>query len=187
MLLPPARRRSLADWKIVAAFLAGTTGGALLTAALAWIVSGFGSRVPPDARIAALAAAALVVGMARVGPLAYRIPLPENRRQIPVEVFNGGLARGALRFGFELGTGARTYVPTPAPYILLLVLLLAWLPLGLAVLVALGFGFGRALPLMIPLSGIDRHKVSEVFLRREGRLAPLAEALVVLVGGIYLV
>lgn len=187
MLLPPARRRSFGDWKIVTAFLAGTTGGALLTAALAWIVSGLGSLVHPEARIAALTAGALVAGMARVGPLAYRIPLPENRRQIPIEVFNGGLARGALRFGFELGTGARTYVPAPAPYVLLLVLLLAWLPLGLAILVALGFGLGRGLPLMIPLGGIDRRKISEVFLTRQGRLAPVAEALVVLAGGIYLV
>ena len=187
MLLPPARRRSLGDWKIVAAFLAGTTGGALLTAALAWIVSGLGSLVRPDVRTAALAAGALVVGLARVGPLAYRIPLPENRRQIPTEVFNGGLVRGALRFGFELGTGARTYVPAPAPYVLLLVLLLAWLPLGLAVLVALGFGLGRGLPLMIPLAAIDRRQISEVFLTRKGRFAPVVEALVVLVGGIYLV
>lgn len=187
MLLPPARRRSLRDWKIVAAFLAGTTGGALLTVGLAWMVSGLASLARPEVRITALAAGALVAGLARVGPLAYRIPLPENRRQIPTHVFNGGLVRGALRFGFELGTGARTYVPAPAPYVLLLVLLLAWLPLGLALLVALGFGLGRGLPLMIPLGGIDRQKIAEVFLMREGRLAPVAEALVVLVGGIYLV
>lgn len=171
----------------MAAYLLGTTGGALLTAALAWIVSGLGSPMRPEARVTALAAGALMVGLVRVGPLAGLLPLPENRRQIPTRVFEGGLVRGAFRFGFEMGTGVRTYVPSPAPYILLLVLLLAWLPLGLALLAAVGFGLGRALPLMVPLTHIDRREVSEAFLLSRGRLSPLVEGLVVLAGGIYLV
>ncbi len=187
MLLPPTRRRTLYDGKIILAFLLGTSGGALLTTAVVWVVSGLGSLLRPEVRAGALIAGALVAGLARVGPLARRIPLPENRRQIPVEVFTGGLARGAFRFGFELGTGVRTHVPAPAPYVLVLVLLLAWLPLGLALLLALGFSLGRTLPLMVPLASIDRRQVAEAFLMRKGRFAPVVEALVVLAGGIFLV
>jgi hypothetical protein len=185
VLLPPARHRSLRDAKIVAAYLAGTTGGALLTTTGLWLLSGLAGPLRPATRVALLAAGALVVTLAKVGPLAGKLRLPESRRQIPAAVFGGGLVRGAFRFGLEMGSGVRTYVPSPAPYVLALVVLLGWLPLALALLAAVGFGIGRALPLLAPLAWLDRGAAA--FSPSQGRLAPVLEGLLVLAGGAFLV
>jgi transposase-like protein len=42
----------------------------------------------------------------------------EAGRQVPQDVFARGLYRAALQFGFEMGTGVRTYVPATTPYLL---------------------------------------------------------------------
>jgi hypothetical protein len=152
VLLPPQRRRSLLDLRVVAAYLGGTVCGAGLTALAAWVLSGFTEPLADAWRPALLGAAAVLVWLARHGPLQGVLPLPEARRQIPAEVFGGGLARGAYRFGFELATGVRTYAPSAAPYVLLLTLLLARPPLVIALLAGLGFGVGRALPLVLRLA-----------------------------------
>lgn len=80
-------------------------------------------------------------------------PLPQNSRQVPRDVFHNGIVRAALRFGFELGTGVRTYLSAGAPYVLALALLLADGELLEAVAAGLGFGLGRAaMPLSRSLS-----------------------------------
>ncbi|MEV6105046.1 hypothetical protein AB0M28_10065 [Streptomyces sp. NPDC051940] len=82
------------------------------------------------------------------------LPLPQNARQIPQDVLRRHLVRGTLQFGFELGTGVRTYVSASAPYALVLAVLLAGGPPAPALAAGLGFGAGRALtPLMRLLSG----------------------------------
>ncbi len=91
---------------------------------------------------AVLAGVALAreVGLLRFG-------LPENPRLVPERV--GGLGElGALQFGFELGTGMRTYSPSAVPHLALLgVLMVA--PLGGGVVLAAGFALGRlAMPLL---------------------------------------
>jgi hypothetical protein len=74
-----------------------------------------------------------------------RLPLPQNSRQIPHEVLAGARpGRGALRFGFELGTGVRTYLSASAPYVVAAALLLAGSGPLAAVLAGVGFGAGRA-------------------------------------------
>ncbi|MFD0428413.1 hypothetical protein ACFQ60_11025 [Streptomyces zhihengii] len=40
------------------------------------------------------------------------------------------LARGAMQFGFELGTGVRTYVSASAPYAIAVAVLLSGVPAG---------------------------------------------------------
>ncbi len=52
---------------------------------------------------------------------------------------------GTLTFGFELGTGVRTYISASAPYLLALAILLATpLPTPSAIAAGAGFGIGRA-------------------------------------------
>jgi hypothetical protein len=187
VLLPVGRRATQSGVRIVAAYLSGTLLGAVLTVTVAWFLSGFASIMPELGRAVLLGAGALVVWLAKEGPLAGRVPLPESRRQIPSGVFNGSLVEGAFRFGFELGTGVRTYVTSPAPYILLLVILLGWLPLGWALLLAIGFGLGRAVPLMIYLAATDRTRFANEAFRRDDRFAPTIATTLVLVGAIFLV
>jgi hypothetical protein len=84
------------------------------------------------------------VGVLREANL-LRIPLPQNARQIPQDVLQTRLRLGAMRFGFELGTGVRTYVSSSAPYVVALGLVVSHLHVGTAVAIGVAFGAGRAL------------------------------------------
>ncbi len=62
---------------------------------------------------------------------------------MPSTVIAAGGDAGALRFGFEMGTGIRTHMPSNLPYLPLgAVLLVSSWPAALAC--GLGFGVGRA-------------------------------------------
>jgi hypothetical protein len=187
VLLPPGRNRSQLDFRIVEAYLAGATSGALLTVMTVWLIGGFAAPLPAIARAILIAGGAVLIWMCQRGPLSSKLTLPQNRRQIPLEVFGSGLVKGAYRFGFEMGTGVRTYLPSPAPYILLLALLFGRLTLASALFVAIGFGLGRAVPLMLQLRQVDREQVTEAFLRGTIQIPPIAAGCVVLVGALILV
>jgi hypothetical protein len=118
------------------------TGGAVTATAL--VVAGSLLRAPlPEAARWALVAAALgAVLLQDRGVLSF--PLPENRRLVPESVFRFGRRLGPLQFGLEMGTGARTYLPSWLPYAAgVAVLLTASLPAALCA--GAGFGLGRAL------------------------------------------
>ena len=173
--------------RIVGAYAAGTIGGALVTTLALWTLSGFAAPLPPAARFALLAAGIACVWMIKAGPLAPFISLPEARRQIPASIFHGSLVRGAFRFGFELGTGVRTYVPAVAPYALALVLVLGRPALGIAILAALGFGLGRAIPLAVHLLARERRLSGSPIARGAEILGSVASGLIVTVGALALV
>ena len=117
------------------------------------VVSGLFAPVPPDWRHATVVVVALLGLLREAG--AVRIRLPQNTRQVPQDVLQRDLLRGALQFGFELGTGVRTFVSASAPYVLAVAVLLAGQRLQVAVLAGLGFGVGRAAtPLFRQVSGV---------------------------------
>lgn len=73
-----------------------------------------------------------------------RLPLPQNARQVPEAVARTGPLLGALQFGFEMGTGMRTFMTSALPHVVLTTVLLlggTWE----AVAAGLGFGLGRAI------------------------------------------
>ena len=190
MLLPPNRRRSISDTKVIAAYWAGTTTGALLSALCIWILSGFTQPFSTTGRIVLLLAGAIFVWLCRQGPLVGVIALPEARRQIPSQVFTNGIHRGAYQFGFEMGTGVRTYVPSIAPYILLLAIFLARPTLATALLAGLGFGLGRAIPMMAMMAQREMTTDSDMaaeFLRGKDIYATPVTGLLVLLGAYALV
>lgn len=120
-----------------------------------WLFSGLFAPLPSDSRYGAILAIAVVAVLrdAGVAPFAS-IPLPQNRRQVPQDVLQRDLPRGAARFGFELGTGVRTFVSATAPYVVAVALLLANEGPLVALLTGLGFGLGRAAtPLLRYASG----------------------------------
>jgi hypothetical protein len=87
--------------------------------------------------------------------IAFR--LPETARLVPKDVFNKGLLRGTLQFGFEMGTGARTFVSSNAPYVLVVALAFAIDDLLHACLMGVAFGCGRSLmPLARYASGEEQ-------------------------------
>ncbi|WP_242886561.1 hypothetical protein [Actinomadura litoris] len=143
MLFPPGWRAPVRQDAVLAVFTLGLLLGGTLSGLALWSLSGLASPLPPPARTPAILAAAAAGAARELGVLP--LPLPQNARQIPQEVLRAHRWRGVLQFGFELGTGVRTYVPSSAPYILTLALLLARAPLPAAVLTGAAFGAGRAL------------------------------------------
>jgi hypothetical protein len=142
VLFSPGWRGHVRQGEVLAVFSLGLLLGGTLTAGVLWLLSGLTAPLPHAVRVGAILAVA-VAGVARdVGLL--RLPLPQNARQIPREVLQGHIRRGSLRFGFELGTGVRTYVTAGAPYVVALALLLAHEGPLATVLAGTGFGAGRA-------------------------------------------
>ncbi|MEV0595951.1 hypothetical protein [Nonomuraea cavernae] len=70
--------------------------------------------------------------------------LPQNARQVPSDIIVRAEGQGAFQFGFEMGTGLRTYVPAHIPHALVAVALLGT-PWWLAPLLGLSFGAGRTI------------------------------------------
>jgi hypothetical protein len=97
--------------------------------------------VPPAVRVGLIVAVALFVLAGECG--LHRVTLPHRRAQVPSTVIAAGGDAGALRFGFEMGCGVRTHMPSNLPYLPLMAVLLvgSW---AAAVAAGLGFGLGRA-------------------------------------------
>lgn len=124
-------------------FCVGLVLGAVLSALVLWVVSGLATPVPEPVRYGVVVALA-VAGVARdAGWVSF--PLPQNARQVPQNVLSDHVARGSLQFGFEMGTGVRTYVSATVPYVLAAALLLTAPDLGTAIATGAGFGLGRGL------------------------------------------
>lgn len=134
--------RGTARGRLVMASLgAGLAAGGVVTGTMIWIVSGLGSLVPAPAAIA-LMVVATVVAILRDFQ-AIELKLPERRVLVPRTVLEREPEWAAMRFGFELGLGFRTYLSATAPYLLLFSLLLSGASFGLFLAVGAGFGVGR--------------------------------------------
>jgi hypothetical protein len=130
----------------------GLLCGGLLSASVAGFVGELLGWVPLAWRVTALAAFAGAIVLRDFRLLS--LPLPQNHRQVPRDVFGNGLRRAALQFGFELGTGVRTYVPAGAPYVLAAALALGVATTPEVLAAGIGFGAGRAsMPLVRRWSG----------------------------------
>ncbi|MFG2073802.1 hypothetical protein [Nonomuraea maritima] len=128
--------------------------GALLAGLITGTLGGLASIIPEAVRLWALAP---VVAVIMLFELAGRpLSLPQNRRLVPQDVIPRADFSGPLQFGFEMGTGVRTFTPTALPQLLVVVVVLAG-GLGPGLLAGLGFGVGRTLmPLARALSGVPR-------------------------------
>ena len=120
--------------------------GATLVAAVAAVVGALPQAVLPGPVRAALLGAVLLAVVGReLG--AWRFRVPENARLVPEDVQHRG-QWGALQFGFEMGTGMRTYSPSALPHLVLAATVLV-VPLPAAAAVAAGFAAGRwAMPVL---------------------------------------
>ncbi|MET9023730.1 hypothetical protein ABZV93_27530 [Actinopolymorpha sp. NPDC004070] len=130
--------RERSRWWFSAGLLAGGLTSAVVAVALGLLVR---PVVRPVPAAVAVVAVAVLVGLNEFGLL--RLRLPQNGRQVPESIGDDGPRYGALHFGFEMGTGVRTYMTTGLPHVLVLaVALCATWPQGLAA--GLAFGAGRA-------------------------------------------
>lgn len=129
--------------------------------------------VPTVAGELVVIALALFVVAGEVG--LHRWTLPHRRAQVPRGVIDEGADAGALRFGFEMGTGMRTHMPSSLPYVPLVAvaLLASW---HTAVATGVGFGLGRAGMALGRYHARDPDRWDDQW-RRHGRHARLALAL----------
>ncbi|MEU8216056.1 hypothetical protein [Micromonospora sp. WMMD964] len=138
MLLTTSVWRGNAQWW----FPAGLLLGGLTSAFFAVLVGAFlRPLVPAVIATTLLAVAFAAVALQELG--LYRLPLPQNARQVPRSIMWDGQFWGPLQFGFEMGTGVRTYMTSGLPHVLAIgLLLLADWRTGLAAGIA--FGAGRS-------------------------------------------
>lgn len=116
-------------------------GGIVIAAVAVTLGSLVRPVIPLGAREAILVAVVVFVLAGELG--LHRITLPHRRSQVPSAVIGAGSDAGALQFGFEMGSGVRTHMPSNLPYLPLLAVLLVANWAG-ALLAGLGFGLGRA-------------------------------------------
>jgi hypothetical protein len=175
VLFSPGWRAPVRQSQVLAVFTLGLLVGGTLTATVLWLLSGLAAPLPGAVRAGAILVVA-ALGVAREAGW-IRIPMPQNARQIPQEVLRNRIRRGALQFGFELGTGVRTYVSASAPYVVALALLLGRQGPVTTILTGTGFGAGRAVTAAVRYA--SRH--DEWDDRRVTRMPLLAGAIGVIV------
>lgn len=121
--------------------MVGLLVGASTTAGVLWLSSGLLAWLPEPGRTTALLGLVLIALGRDLGLVTF--PLPERTTLVPRQIFEAGLARGAFRFGIELGVGFRTRLPTTVPYVLATALLFGLPSLSEAMLIAASFAAGR--------------------------------------------
>ena len=114
-----------------------------MTASTLWILSGLAQPVPELGRMALVVLVA--IGILLADFKVVRLSLPDPNRQVPRSIFERGRHFAAIQFGFELGSGVRTYISAGSPYLLALALLLLSPSYGVSMLAGACFGLGRAL------------------------------------------
>lgn len=143
VLLPPVgggpQRQTVRQ--AVGAFAAGSALGGLTTASGLLLFAGLLSSIALSARVASLLALVALAAALQTGVGAVRLPSPSHI--IPQTTFGDGMVQGMLRFGFELGLGFRTQIPTVSPYVLAGTVLLVGDVVPTVVL-GLTWGAGRA-------------------------------------------
>lgn len=116
------------------------------------ILGGFAAVVPAVVRWGVFA---IVIGTIGVFELAGRpLSLPQNRRAVPQTIIGQANVSGPLQFGFEMGTGVRTFMPTALPHALIAAVVLVG-GIGPGLIAGFGFGVGRALMPLVRSSHPD--------------------------------
>lgn len=129
--------------KVVTIFSLGLVLGGIVSAVPIWMLGFLFDWISPTWKSWAL----LAFGSAAIlrDTHVVRFPLPENHRQVPKEALNKDILRGVLQFGFEMGTGVRTFLSSTAPYVLVFAMILLVDNLWLSLLIGACFGVGRAI------------------------------------------
>ncbi|WP_433368795.1 hypothetical protein [Streptosporangium sp. CA-115845] len=138
------------------AFVAGVFGGVVQ------------ALVPAPVRLGALALLAAVVFARETGLASFRVP--ENRRLVPEHVLHKGRVIGGVQFGFEMGTGMRTYSPSAQPHLVLAAMVLA-LPFGGALAAGVGFALARWVMAAASMAHSDDGSWTAAWKRNQRRLA----------------
>ncbi len=165
-------------------FAGGEIVGGLATGGLLVVVGSLlRPLLPEPTRWAVIALVALLVAGHELGW--YHLRLPQNPRQVPPSViFEGGRA-GALQFGFEMGTGLRTFMTSGLPHVVATALVLAG-PWWAGLAAGASFGVGRALMPLTRLRWEPPSGWDDAFAASRSRIqALLLTSAIITLGGTY--
>lgn len=118
-------------------------GGVLVAALLTAVGALIGVALPTDIRLWAAVALLSVLGVVELAGLADR--LPQNRRLVPQTILAADTLSGPVQFGFEMGTGVRTYSVSALPLGVVVMALLSSPNIVEGLVMGLGFAAGRSL------------------------------------------
>lgn len=138
----PEHRRDPA-WP--ALYSTGLVAGAFVVGAVALAIGGIVSPIPGDVRTVAVVVVCLIAVVRDLSSRA-KVLIPGRRRQIPQRVLFDQGRVGVVQFGFEMGTGIRTYLTSAAPVPVLAYVVLVDPAARVVALAVLGFSLGRYLP-----------------------------------------
>jgi hypothetical protein len=141
--------------------------------------------LPEWLRLAAVCALAVVVVGNEVG--VFKVPLPQNARQVPSSVIVDGGRVGAWQFGFEMGTGLRTFMTSSLPHLAALSVAL-FAPWPYAIASGAAFGAGRAIMPLVRIGWGDADDWDRRYSRanRPFRLLSLSTMLAALTSALLL-
>ena len=179
------RARSSRFWVTAAAYVVGSIAGGLLTGAA---FGGIGSLALPDFSPTTLAWMAAVVAATGLAFDLNIVPLPSIHRQVNEDWLTTyrGWVYGA-GFGFQLGAGLTTIVPTAAIYAMVTLAFLSG-SVTTGALIGSTFGFIRSLAIFTvarvhTLEALRSvHRAMQAKARLAHRVAITAQALVLVVG-----
>ena len=152
-------------WFSIFAFVSASVVGGFLTGLALAVLGALVPWSPSPGVAAAGVAVFFCVALARDRRL-IRIRMPENRRQVRQTVLRLRPVVGDVMFGFELGTGARTFVPASAPYAVALTVIVMAEAVP-AMIVGAGFGLGRGLVVVDRVLHKDRNEWDQTMKRFE--------------------
>lgn len=162
---------------MTASFVGGAIGGALLTAALLLLARGLLSPIPRVVLVIAGIAVAGTIALAAM--VRGDCPLWQTRRQIDAALVVGRTPTGASAYGFQLGTGLATYLPSCAPHVLAVLLVAMPVSVFAIALAAVGFGIGRSAGFVARSLAVNRDAFEARFQRGVAILVRVAPALIV--------
>jgi hypothetical protein len=151
-------------------FGTGLLLGAVVVAFVAAVLGALPHALLPEVvRDVLFGLAAVPVLLRECGLL--RFPVPQNARLVPEDVQH--LRQwGAMQFGFEMGTGMRTYSPSALPH-LALVAIVFIVPFPAAFALAAGFALGRLTMPLLSNAWSDDGAWSAVWARSERVVRPV--------------
>ncbi|GAA2607980.1 hypothetical protein GCM10010411_47770 [Actinomadura fulvescens] len=155
-------------------FGAGLMLGGWITASALWLLSGIGTVIPSPAVVGATGVAGVLATLRDAKVLSC--PLPEARRLVPERVLRKGPLVGPFQFGWEMGTGVRTYLSSTLPYLVALALVLTQPSYVMAMIGGLAFGLGRAAMLVSRLVSHDGEEWDTRLAASLGWLSPFCTA-----------
>lgn len=152
-------------WFNVFAFVVASVVGGFLTGLALAVLGALIPWSPPPGVAVAGVAVLFCVALARDQRL-IRIWMPENSRQVRQTVLRLRPVVGDLMFGFELGTGVRTFVPASVPYVVAVTVIMMAEAIP-AMMVGAAFGLGRGLVVVDRVLHRDRNQWDQTMRRME--------------------